>query len=108
EKRSKPDQLTKLDDLTRFLAQHHVFTGLGRHLDRLNEILQQGIVYRLRREGRKFLHVVREIDAEKTPLHTFLAHWMSQYLGTHEQYLDLTVCVECGKFFARQRRDNIY
>lgn len=108
---SKSDQLTKLDELTKLLTQHHVFAdrqGLRRHLDRLNEILQQGVVYRLRTEGRRSPHVVREIDAEKMALHTLLAFWMSQYLGTHEQYLDLTVCVECGKFFARQRRDNIY
>jgi hypothetical protein len=108
EKGSKPDQLAKLDELTKLLTQQYAFTGLGRHLDRINQILQQGVVYRLRREGRKSPHVVREIDAERMPLHTFLAFWMSQYLGTHEQYLDLTVCVECGKFFARQRRDNIY
>jgi hypothetical protein len=111
EKSSKPDQLTKLDELTKLLTQHHVFAdsqGLRRHLDRLNEILQQGVVYRLRPEGRRSPHVVREIDAEKMALHTLLAFWMSQYLGAHEQYLDLTVCVECGKFFARQRRDNIY
>src|SRR5205823_4815950 len=62
---------------------------------------------RLRGEGRR-VHVVREIDAERMPLQTFLAFWMSQYLGTHEPFLDLAVCVECGKFFARQRRDNFY
>lgn len=101
-----------LDQLTEALQYRRVADGIGRSLrrvlDGLNEILSQGVVYQLRPEGRKLSQLVCELDPSKNPLHVALAFWMSEYLGKHEQYVDLAVCVECGKFFARQRRDNIY
>ena len=103
---------SKLDQLTNMLNQQHtpgtLDDGVRRHLGRLNDLLNNGVVYRLRPEGRKSPRVVRDIDSSKTPLHVAIAFWMSEYLGAHELYVDLAVCVECGKFFARERRDNVY
>ena len=109
---AEQSKLSKLDRLTHALSQRHNADLIARALrgphDRLNEILQNGVVYRLRQEGRRSPRTVREVDAEKTPLRVFLAFWMSTYLSLHEQHVDLAVCVECGKIFARERRDNVY
>jgi hypothetical protein len=109
---ARPTKPGKLDRLTSELVQRDMadltFKGFRGSLDRLNEILERGIVYRLRQEGRRDPRVVREVDAEKTPLRVVLALWMSTYLSRHERYVDLAVCVECGKIFARGRRDNVY
>jgi len=109
---TEPPKLSKLDRLTRALQRQSAMDVLSHASDdllgRLNAILQHGIVYRLRQEGRKAPRVVREVDASKTPLRVVLAFWMSAYLSLHERYVDLAVCVECGKIFARDRRDNVY
>jgi hypothetical protein len=105
-------KLSKLDRLTDALIQRDTADLISRVLrgpyDRLNEILQHGVVYRLRQEGLRAPRIVREIDAQKTPLRVFLAFWMSTYLSLHERHVDLAVCIECGKIFARERRDNVY
>lgn len=50
----------------------------------------------------------REFDPERTPLSSSLASWISEYLTEYMGRIDLGTCVECGKIFARQRRDNSY
>lgn len=44
----------------------------------------------------------------RTPLHSFLADWIAEYLCDHRLFLDLAVCAECGTVFVRQRRDRAY
>ena len=98
-----------LDRLTQALARGADDRLLARvPYDRLNEILRRGVFYRLRQETGRPLRFIREVDAEKTPLPVFLAHWISEYLSCHAHHVDLAVCVECGKIFARERRDNVY
>jgi hypothetical protein len=101
-------KLSQLDQLATALRQHDTVRASRDLHDRLNDILQHGIVYRLRQEGRGPARIVREVDAQKTPLRVHLAFWISTYLGLHERYVDLAVCAECGKIFSRGRRDNVY
>ncbi|MBI4590156.1 MAG: hypothetical protein HY725_15085 [Candidatus Rokubacteria bacterium] len=109
---AEPPKPSKLDRLTRALSQRDTEDMISRAFrrphDRLNDILQHGVVYRLRQEGRRPPRIVREVDAEKTPLRVVLAYWMSGYLSLHSRHVDLAVCAECGKIFARERRDNVY
>ena len=41
-------------------------------------------------------------------LSSLLAEWMCEYLVDYLDRIDLGACVECGKIFPRQRRDNSY
>ncbi len=50
----------------------------------------------------------REPNPATTPLSALLASWISDYLTTYSERIDLGACVECGKIFPRQRRDNAY
>jgi hypothetical protein len=50
----------------------------------------------------------RESNPEVTALSTCLSEWMRDYLENYSSYVDLAVCVECGRIFSRTRSDNFY
>lgn len=50
----------------------------------------------------------REANADEIPLLAMVGEWMCEYLEHYSDRIDLGVCVECGKIFQRQRRDNAY
>jgi hypothetical protein len=50
----------------------------------------------------------RSPEVDTTPLSTLLADWICDYLVNYSKRIDLGACVECGRIFSRQRRDNAY
>ena len=50
----------------------------------------------------------RQPNTAVTPLSALLADWICDYLVNYSDRIDLGACVECGKVFPRQRRDNAY
>src|SRR2546422_7244227 len=56
----------------------------------------------------KRLRLQKVMNAELNPLHVALTHWMLVYLTEHIEFIQLAVCVECGRIFERERRDNVY
>jgi hypothetical protein len=47
-------------------------------------------------------------DPQVSSLSSLLANWISDYLTDHYSSVGLGVCVECGKFFVRERRDRTF
>jgi hypothetical protein len=47
-------------------------------------------------------------DHDSSKLATCLASWISDYVSIYFPSVNLAVCFECGKFFSRERRDNVY
>jgi hypothetical protein len=47
-------------------------------------------------------------DSASSDLAACLTNWISEYLSTYFPAISLAVCFECGKFFSRERRDNVY
>jgi hypothetical protein len=45
---------------------------------------------------------------QSTSLTSCLTNWFVEYLVNFYPYVNLSVCVECGVFFQRQRKDNVY
>ena len=45
---------------------------------------------------------------QSTSLTSCLTNWFVEYLVNFYPYVNLAVCVECGVFFQRQRKDNVY
>jgi hypothetical protein len=45
---------------------------------------------------------------KSTPLVSCLTNWFVDYLVNFYPVVNLAVCVECGIFFPRQRKDNVY
>jgi len=84
---------------------------LSDHIKTIDAALQKGTLPRLvsgalQDKRRKFF--VREPNPTATPLPSLLADWISDYLVNYSDRIDLGTCVECGKVFSRQRRDNTY
>lgn len=50
----------------------------------------------------------RSPDPEKNELCSLVANWISDYLTTHSSRVGLGICAECGKLFARERRDRTF
>jgi hypothetical protein len=47
-------------------------------------------------------------DPKSSDLSSFIANWISDYLKDHYSHISLGACAECGKFFARERRDKTF
>jgi hypothetical protein len=62
----------------------------------------------IERGDQNTISFVMKPDPASTPLHAYLAEWFSEYLTEHRQSVSLAVCVECGGFFERERKDNFY
>jgi hypothetical protein len=78
-----------------------------RHIDAaLEKGPRPSLVYSIRAEGK--VEFEREPNPSTTPLSTSLAVWMCDYLVKFREQIDLGACIECGKIFPRQRRDNFY
>jgi hypothetical protein len=79
-------------------------------LKAVDAVLEKGkrhrLVYAVDRQGE--VKFDREPNPTTTPLSTLLAEWMCDYLVKYSERIDLGACVECGKIFPRQRRDNAY
>jgi hypothetical protein len=56
----------------------------------------------------KQLRFARCPDPQSSDLSSFLANWISEYLKDQFSYVSLGACMECGKFFARERRDKTF
>jgi hypothetical protein len=83
---------------------------LSNHIRTIDAALEKGTRPRLVYRGldAKRHMFGREPNPPTTPLSSLLASWMSDYLGAYSDRIDLGACVECGKIFPRQRRDNSY
>ena len=82
---------------------------LSQHIRVVNAALERGTCSRLIYTGFARRHQFgREPYVEKTPLVSFFASWISEYLASYSERIDLGACVECGKIFSRQRSDNAY
>jgi hypothetical protein len=60
------------------------------------------------RDGEKELRFGRSPDPEVADLSSYASEWICDYLKNHYSRLGLGVCSECGKFFARERRDKTF
>ncbi len=89
------------------LPRYSLVTALEKPLQKIQLALEQGgpgeIVF-----SPQTGDFCRRIKPDRTPLHSYLADWLSQYLTTHFRTLKLAACVECGTIFVRDRRDNVY
>jgi hypothetical protein len=65
------------------------------------------LVYWWDRADRK-LRFGRRPDPRFSSLTSYIANWISDYLSNHYENVGLGVCVECGKFFVRERRDKTF
>jgi hypothetical protein len=61
-----------------------------------------------RRVGVKEVVFRQQRDPARTPLAVMLAEWGLEYLTTHRPQLNLAFCTECGRVYARERRDHVY
>ncbi|SRR5712692_8362575 len=79
-------------------------------LETLNQVLQQNSNCQIAfwRSEDKALHFARVPGNQSVSLATCIANWFSDYLVNFYPSVNLAVCVECGTFFPRQRKDNIY
>jgi hypothetical protein len=79
-------------------------------LNLLNEILQRSSNHQLVywQAADKALNFGRIPDGRSTSLTSCLTNWFVDYLVNFYPDVNLAVCVECGIFFPRQRRDNVY
>jgi hypothetical protein len=82
------------------------FSGLAHAIVTINAALEKGKPALLAYRGQG--EFGREPDPDTTPLGTSLAEWICEYLEKYSAHIDLGVCIECGKIFLRQRRDNAY
>ena len=83
---------------------------LSRQLENIGAAVEKGtlpkLVYRGFKDKRhKF---GRTPNPSTTSLSSLLADWICDYLVNYSDRIDLGACVECGKIFPRQRRDNAY
>ncbi len=83
---------------------------LGEHIRTIDAALEKGMRPRLVYRGIEGKHhkFGRESTPSTTPLSTLMAEWICVYLVNYSDQIDLGACVECGKIFSRQRRDNAY
>ncbi len=79
-------------------------------LETLNQILQQNSDFQIGfwRAEDKSLHFARIPGNQSVSLTICIGGWFSNYLVNFYPSVKLAVCVECGTFFQRQRKDNIY
>src|SRR5262249_36822761 len=84
--------------------------NLHTEITTINEALAKGPRSRLalRRVPGKPQGFARETSPPDVPLLALLAEWMCDYLEHFSDRIDLGACIECGKIFPRQRRDNAY
>jgi len=89
-----------------WMAHYH----LERPLKEINSALATGRPAELiwQTADQKNRRFVRETTPLSTPLHSYIANWICEYLATHQPSLGLSVCTECGTIFVRERRDNVY
>lgn len=78
-------------------------------LAKLNRALAQGTFYVAvaAHRNEKETRFERKIHPA-TVLHAVFANWIGEYLTTYVDAITLAVCVECGRIFPRERRDNVY
>jgi hypothetical protein len=77
-------------------------------LAKLNRALAQGITFHVAVSAdRKVTRFERKIHPA-TVLHAVFANWIGEYLTAYVDAITLAVCIECGRIFVRERRDNVY
>lgn len=110
---SAPPAQNKLDRFTHILTLDPAKASVGKALEKLTTVLRQGIVFEIQigrrmAKDEKTVPFTQAVSTELTPLHVSLALWMLEYLTRHKDFIQLAVCVECGRIFPRERRDNVY
>lgn len=81
---------------------------LDEPLGTLNSVLAHGMIPQVGIVAdRKTMRFERKIDP-KTGLPVSVANWIAKYLGTYSDAITFAACIECGRIFSRERRDNVY
>lgn len=83
---------------------------LADHVRAIDSALESGAGLRLVYRGPegKWPKFGRVPNPTTTPISSLLAEWICEYLVCYVDRIDFGTCVECGKIFSRQRRDNSY
>jgi hypothetical protein len=89
-----------------WMVEHH----LAAPLMEINSALTQGrpAELQLQRIDAKTQGFQRSVNPSMTPLCSYLAEWMCEFIVCHSRRVGLSVCTECGTIFVRGRRDNVY
>ena len=77
-------------------------------LKKLNRALKQGITFQITLGPTYKVARFERMIHPATALHAVFANWIGTYLSAYRNAITFAVCIECGRIFVRERRDNVY